>query len=417
MCSISGDPAGELRDAVGMLAGLPVTGLSVGQLQALIAGTTAQADRLAGIVSRAVGELHARTGGAVPDPTEDNRTIAVSHWLRDTTRVSGITAGRQIRTALALRELPAVRDAIVTGATTVAHAQQLTALVGRIDPATLLASQQALLDVADRTDPHTLGRYVEHLLATYDEPGFEDRQRRAEEGRYFQLTDGHDGTWTGRFRLPDAAAEIIKTILEPLARATDLTDPRRPTQRRADALTDIFDLAGRFADLPHAGGQRPTVSYLISADWMDRHGQPAHQPGTPMDPYLTPGPTAAWTGPQSWAHTDTIMCDARAVRLFLDSNGQAQRLDAPTDSVTTAQRRALSARDNGCVAKGCTRPPAFCDAHHLQPRADGGPTTLDNLVLLCRRHHTAWHRAALEPHDLRGRWLSHPSPSQPAPRE
>jgi 5-methylcytosine-specific restriction endonuclease McrA len=48
-------------------------------------------------------------------------------------------------------------------------------------------------------------------------------------------------------------------------------------------------------------------------------------------------------------------------------------------------------RDGGCVADGCDRPPRWTEAHHKVHWADGGPTSLDNLVLLCRRHHRMAH--------------------------
>jgi hypothetical protein len=52
-------------------------------------------------------------------------------------------------------------------------------------------------------------------------------------------------------------------------------------------------------------------------------------------------------------------------------------------------RRALNARDKGCVV--CGAPPIMCDAHHLHSWIDGGPTAIDNLALLCRAHHRALH--------------------------
>jgi hypothetical protein len=59
--------------------------------------------------------------------------------------------------------------------------------------------------------------------------------------------------------------------------------------------------------------------------------------------------------------------------------------------VSAAQRVALVVRDGGCAVVGCERPPAWCEAHHLVHWLHGGPTDLENLVLLCRAHHRAVH--------------------------
>jgi hypothetical protein len=62
--------------------------------------------------------------------------------------------------------------------------------------------------------------------------------------------------------------------------------------------------------------------------------------------------------------------------------------------VQTAQRAALAVRDGGRVYPGCTRPLAWCEAHHLRHWLHGGLTALANLALLCRAHHRAVHEAA-----------------------
>ena len=59
--------------------------------------------------------------------------------------------------------------------------------------------------------------------------------------------------------------------------------------------------------------------------------------------------------------------------------------DEPRGVVPAAIRRALALRDKGCTHPGCTRPHHWCDSHHIIHWAIGGPTSLDNLVLLCRR--------------------------------
>jgi hypothetical protein len=51
----------------------------------------------------------------------------------------------------------------------------------------------------------------------------------------------------------------------------------------------------------------------------------------------------------------------------------------------------LVARDHGCTFPGCDRPPRWCAGHHLKHWADGGPTNLDNLALLCGEHHRLIH--------------------------
>ena len=53
-------------------------------------------------------------------------------------------------------------------------------------------------------------------------------------------------------------------------------------------------------------------------------------------------------------------------------------------------RRALQARDAGCRFPGCNHH-RFVDAHHIQHWADGGDTSIDNLMLLCRHHHRLVH--------------------------
>jgi hypothetical protein len=103
-----------------------------------------------------------------------------------------------------------------------------------------------------------------------------------------------------------------------------------------------------------------------------------------------------------------MLCDARFSRLLLDPLGTVLSLTSVKDEITLAQRRAVSARDRHCIAKGCTRPPAFCDVHHLTARADGGPTTVEKLALLCRRHHVLWHLGKVHHHDLHTPWLPDP---------
>jgi hypothetical protein len=57
--------------------------------------------------------------------------------------------------------------------------------------------------------------------------------------------------------------------------------------------------------------------------------------------------------------------------------------------------RAVAARDGGCRFPGCDRPVSWCDAHHIRWWRRLGPTELDNLTLMCNRHHHLVHRHKL----------------------
>ena len=72
-----------------------------------------------------------------------------------------------------------------------------------------------------------------------------------------------------------------------------------------------------------------------------------------------------------------------------DADGQITEVGARTRTIPPALRRALQHRDHGCRFPGCGR--TFGQGHHIRHWAHGGPTTLSNLTMLCRRHHRAVH--------------------------
>ena len=84
-----------------------------------------------------------------------------------------------------------------------------------------------------------------------------------------------------------------------------------------------------------------------------------------------------------------LSCDASVVVMREAPDGSVLDVGRKTRTVPTPIRRASAARDARCRFPGCTA--RRCDAHHITHWADGGPTSLDNLMLLCRRHHTLVH--------------------------
>ncbi len=73
--------------------------------------------------------------------------------------------------------------------------------------------------------------------------------------------------------------------------------------------------------------------------------------------------------------------------LIENSKGVPLYLGRTTRIATPGQTIALAARDRGCSFPGCDRPPSHCQRHHITDWANGGPTDIDNLTLLCGYHH------------------------------
>jgi hypothetical protein len=91
---------------------------------------------------------------------------------------------------------------------------------------------------------------------------------------------------------------------------------------------------------------------------------------------------------------DQICCDARFTRFVMSSHSQILDMGRAVRFPTRAQRRAVIVRDRHCRFPGCRRKPQWCDIHHIDGWFESlGETNVDNLILLCRRHHTLVHNS------------------------
>jgi hypothetical protein len=96
-------------------------------------------------------------------------------------------------------------------------------------------------------------------------------------------------------------------------------------------------------------------------------------------------------GPHVTAETSRrIACDCSIVGIVEDEAGEPLSVGRKTRSIPPALRRALRSRDKGCRFPGCTHT-YFIDGHHIKHWADGGETSMANLVQLCRHHHRLVH--------------------------
>ncbi|MBK8076181.1 MAG: DUF222 domain-containing protein [Kineosporiaceae bacterium] len=128
------------------------------------------------------------------------------------------------------------------------------------------------------------------------------------------------------------------------------------------------------------------ISLIATLDQLTAALHPAPAPGTGLGSDLGPG-----GGPLPRHVLAQMLCQSLISPTILDGDGavlaqgRAQRLATP------AQRRAVFARDRGCIIPGCTAPPDWCDVHHVTPWAEGGLTDVEAMALTCARDHTAVH--------------------------
>ena len=293
--------------------------------------------------------------------------------------------------------------------------------------------------------------HVEKIVRAWrrvDRAAEQAEDRRRHETRSLRTWVGEDGMVVVRGRLTPEVGAVLRRALEAAcdqARGVDAPAPDADpdavpgaeaeapslTQRQADALGVIAECALSGGLDRGTAGDRYQVVVHVDADALadapdvpagtsamaslvpERRGQETHagairraDRGGPSRKSSDPCP-----GPRSAASTPVVLgqtvlaeaggihisaetarrlaCDAATVGMQHGPGGEIIDVGRRTRTISPALRRALNARDRQCRFPGCRN--RRCDAHHLRHWAHGGATALDNLVLLCRRHHRAVH--------------------------
>ncbi|MGK9221899.1 MULTISPECIES: HNH endonuclease, partial [unclassified Microbacterium] len=175
---------------------------------------------------------------------------------------------------------------------------------------------------------------------------------------------------------------------------------RTPGQKRHDAFFAMIQAASRAAETPTLGGAAPTVMIHITADDLTTTNPTDTGDGDSPHDTAAHGTGSAFTRPRHGiAHLDgvdapvpatvarRIGCTGDILRAVFSPEGRILELRSIQRCFTPTQRKAIVARDGGCIIPGCTIPAAWCEIHHVQDHARGGPTETDNGVLLCWWHH------------------------------
>jgi hypothetical protein len=318
--------------------------------------------------------------------------LSAASWLASTHKVSWGAARDHVRTARALEEMPETRRALDAGDISMSAVRLLVA-ARDADPEAFSRSEAHLVEAARIHSMHDLQK-----VAAYWRPGVEREQAAEGDDKLRERRKLHASvSFLGMVRVDgDLDPETGETLLTALgavldaeARTRGSDDIRSPAQRRADALGEICRQWLDRGDRPSVAGERPHVTVTVATDALrgdaGRTSELDHA-----------GPVAPETARR-------IACDASIMRVVMSGRSQPLDVGRRTSVIPPAMRRAIIVRDKHCRFPGCDRPQTWCDAHHVVHWADGGPTALPNLLLLCRRHHRMVHHSGFRLELLDGR--------------
>ena len=317
----------------------------------------------------------------------NNGFRSCADWLSWRVGLDLGAARERVRVARALGMLPALAQALARGELSYAKVRALTRVATPETEARLLAVGRA--GTAAHVERIVRGwRRVDRLAEARE-------AKRQQAQRSLHVYQDEDGTVVIRGRLApevgaallralDAARETLYQRQRREATAPAFADPvaEAPTraQQQADALALLAETALHHELDPGAPAERYQVVVHVDAAVL-------------ADP-TQPGQSVLEGGSHVSAETSRrLACDASRVVMRHDAEGRVVEVGARTRTIPPALRRALHQRDRGCRFPGCHV--RVGQGHHVRHWAQGGPTTLSNLALLCRRHHRAVHEEDL----------------------
>ena len=189
---------------------------------------------------------------------------------------------------------------------------------------------------------------------------------------------------------------IVEVSAESLTR-----DVPAGTPQRAAAVPEVPDAACP-AVLVERDHHDPAVVDLTATDPTATDtsdtDSPSEDEPSPASPDVPAGTSqrcgVLGTGPLEARTAERLACTGRVAVSITDAGGEILHLGRSRRLATRAQRRALRLRDTVCSFPGCHQS-RHLDAHHTVPWSEGGPTDIEGLALLCRRHHVMVHEGGL----------------------
>ncbi|MFJ7217049.1 DUF222 domain-containing protein [Amycolatopsis sp. NPDC098790] len=247
-------------------------------------------------------------------------------------------------------------------------------------------AEQHLLTFAENAGHKQVAALGARIIAHLDPDGPEpDTTEPPVPSRELSLRRKRTGVWELHGRFDDETGTRASALLDSLAErrtgTNETGDHRSPQERYGDAFSDAIDLALNSPTLPMQAGERAHVMVAVHLkDLKSGLGE------------ATLGDTGTMTAAEARVHA----CDSMIIPAVLGEKSEPLNLGRLRRLISAGLRRALYLRDRGCAFPGCHRPPRHCQGHHIRHWAEGGPTDLHNLVLMCAHHHRLLHRSGWE---------------------
>ena len=304
--------------------------------------------------------------------------LTAKAWLRWKCNFSPAAAADRVAVSRELERLSQAAQAFADGDFSYPHAAMIARTAEKLGEKMEANAETILVAAAKELDLARLHVVTVKLRHFMDPDSVREEANESHERRFLSLSQTLDGVFYLNGRLDAEGGATLQTALNALGGPPTVEDKRTPRQRRADLLVELARQQLDGGTLPEVGGQRPHLAVTVSMATL------ANQPGSLAA-------DLEWAQPIPAEAARRLACDAAVTPVFLGSESNQPRADKTTRVISGSQRKALVVRDKGCRFPGCDRPADWTDAHHLKHWADGGKTVIENLVLLCRRHHRKVH--------------------------
>jgi hypothetical protein len=303
----------------------------------------------------------------------NNGFLSCAHWLHWHTGIDLGAAREKVRVARALPALPHISAAMQQGQLSYAKVRAITRIATP-------ANEQRLLDVALAATAAQVERVV-RAWRRVDEAASAQQTERRHQQRSLTMFVDEDGMLVLRGRLTPEVGAAVQRALEA---AADRLFQEASKSTVGDRLSDEVTTAQRRADALGLLAERALAADFDRGSAADRYQVVLHVDSNQAVVELDHGAVDV-----SAETSRRVACDSSLITMRHPPDGSVLDVGRRTRTIPTPIRRALLARDKHCQFPGCTA--RRCDGHHIQHWAEGGPTRLDNLTLLCRRHHRSVH--------------------------